>query len=147
MKLDKFISAAGQQCIVEAIEQAEQATSGEIRVHVEPRCTSGDAYKRAVEKFNELKMYATERRNGVLIYIAFESRCFAIIGDSGINEVVPSDFWDSEKNLLAQYLRSGDATTGICLVIEAIGENLAKFFPPVDNDINEQPNEISYDEN
>ena len=82
-----------------------------------------------------------------VIYIAFESRCFAIIGDSGINEVVPSDFWDSEKNLLAQYLRSGDATTGICLVIEAIGENLAKFFPPVDNDINEQPNETSYDEN
>jgi len=89
----KYLTKDEQAQIVKAIESAELNTSGEIRVHLESLC-SGDPFKRAVYLFNKLKMHKTKDRNGVLIYIAFESKKFAIIGDSGINEKVSDNFWD-----------------------------------------------------
>ena len=97
MALSDFIPQEGQKRVVEAIEAAEKRTSGEIRVHIEPRCKSGDAYRRAVEVFNELKMYETGQRNAVLVYVAYRSHVFAIIGDCGINERVGSGFWNEEN--------------------------------------------------
>ena len=91
-------------------------------------------------------MFETKDRNGVLIYIAVDSHVFAIIGDKGINGVVPPDFWNDESELLASYLRDGKPGDGLCKVIEVIGDNLAKFFPWYEGDINEQSNEISYGE-
>ena len=80
MKVKEFIGAQGEQQIVKAIKEAELNTSGEIRVHIESKCAS-DPLQRAVYIFNYLKMYNTQARNGVLIYVAVESRKFAIIGD------------------------------------------------------------------
>lgn len=144
MALSDFIPKEGQARIVDAIGAAERRTSGEIRVHIEPRCKSGDPYRRAIEVFNELKMYETRQRNAVLVYVAYRSHMFAIIGDSGINEHVPADFWNSEKETLAGYLRQGDPAGGLCEVIRQIGESLSAYFPWTEDDINEQSNEISY---
>lgn len=146
MALNSFLSKSEQAKVVKAIENAEKMTSGEIRVHVEPKCPIENPYDRSVELFNKLKMYETKQRNAVLIYIAYKSRCFAIVGDSGINEKVPANFWDSEKDLLSKHLVAGKAAEGICLIIEQIGENLKNYFPCLDNDINEQSNEISYED-
>lgn len=146
MGLSSFIPVEGQKQIVDAIEKAERLTSGEIRVHIEPKCKSESAYERAVEVFDQLKMHETAARNGVLLYIAYKSHKFAIIGDKGINEVVPENFWDTAKDLLAGHLAAGSAVGGICTVISMAGENLAKFFPVQEDDINEQSNEISYGE-
>lgn len=147
MTLDDFLSPDGQQEIVQAIEAAEKITSGEIRVHVEPACIWGDAYARAVEVFNELGMYRTARRNGVLIYIAFNSHHLAIIGDSGINSQVPAGFWDDEIRTLSRNFADNRPAKGICMVIDSVGKKLAELFPPTPNDINEQPNEISFSDN
>ena len=83
MKVKEFIGREGKLQIEQAIKEAELDTSGEIRVHIESKCTS-DPLQRAVYIFNYLKMYNTQARNGVLIYVAVESRKFAIIGDAGI---------------------------------------------------------------
>lgn len=144
--LDKFLSPDEQRAVVQSIKDAELRTSGEIRVHIEPKCASSSPFDRAVDVFNELKMYETSERNGVLIYIAYKSHNFAIIGDKGINERVPSDFWNSEKETLACHLRAGNPCKGICEVIAQIGENLKSYFPHQDDDINEQSDEISYSE-
>lgn len=146
MALSDFIPQEGQTRIVDAIGVAERRTSGEIRVHIEPRCKLDDPYKRAVEVFNELKMYETRQRNGVLIYVAYDSHVFAIIGDCGINERVGSGFWNDEKEMLADYLRRGDAAGGLCKVIEQIGDRLSDYFPWTEDDVNEQSDEISYKE-
>lgn len=146
MALSDFIPREGQQRVVAAIGAAEKRTSGEIRVHIEPRCKQGDPYQRAVEVFNELKMYETRQRNGVLVYVAYRSHVFAIIGDSGINERVGSDFWNKEKETLARYLRQGDAVGGLCDVIGQIGDSLSTYFPWTNDDVNEQSDEISYKE-
>ena len=104
MQLDDFISIPDQGRVVDAIGEAEKMTSGEIRVHVTPKC-GDDVMKDAIKTFNRLEMYKTRHRNGVLIFIAFESRKFAILGDAGINAVVPEDYWNNEKDTLLEYLK------------------------------------------
>ena len=95
MPLVDFIPVDGQKRIAQAITEAEKRTSGEICVHVTPRCYFSPIHK-AKRKFNKLHLYKTLRRNAVLIFIAYKSQKFAIIGDTGINEVVPDGFWDKE---------------------------------------------------
>ena len=146
MPLTDFISSTDQQRIVAAIGAAELQTSGEIRVHIEPKCKEADPIKRAASVFNSLGMAHTRQRNGVLIYLAYKSRKFAIIGDCGINDRVPENFWDTERNTLLQFLIESRPADGICKIIEQIGEKLAEFFPYTDDDINEQSDEISYSE-
>ncbi len=147
MALDSFLDKESQRRVVEAIGVAEKCTSGEIRVHVEPTCKCGNPYERAVEVFNKLEMYATEARNGVLIYVAYKSRKFAIIGDEGINRKVGINFWVGEKDILAEYLKAGQVADGLCEVIKMIGENLSKHFPYQKDDVNELSDEISYESN
>lgn len=91
-------------------------------------------------------MHKTKDHNGVLIYVAFESKKFAIIGDSGINEKVPDNFWDREKELLLSFLREGEISKGLISVIEIAGNNLKSYFPYQTDDTNEQSNEISFGE-
>ena len=143
MGANLFISKAEQALIVKAIESAELNTSGEIRVHIESSCKS-DPVERAIFIFNKLKMFQTKERNGVLIYIAFKSRKFAIIGDIGINAKVSANFWDDVKNKLLNYFALGDIVSGLTLAIFMSGEKLKEYFPYQTDDTNEQSNEISF---
>src|SRR6476659_4256158 len=112
-----------QEKIKYSIEWAEKATSGEIRVCAEKKCAK-DAYERAVECFFDLKMEATALRNGVLVYVAFEDKKFAIIGDSGINEVIPDDFWDSTKKVMLEKFKNNEIAEGISIGIIEAGKQL-----------------------
>lgn len=143
MRIKEFIGKHEQEQIVAAIQAAELNTSGEIRVHLESKCP-GEVLDRAVYIFNYLKMYRTQARNGVLIYVAVESRKFAIIGDSGINASVPPDFWDGIKQRMGASFSCGDYVEGLCDAIEEAGFSLKKYFPYQTDDINEQPDEISF---
>lgn len=145
MKVKEFIGRQGQQQIVQAIKEAELDTSGEIRVHLESKCTS-DPLLRAVYIFNYLKMYRTKARNGVLIYVAVESRKFAIIGDAGINNAVPDNFWEGIKTRMGEAFSKGDYAGGLAAAIREAGASLKEYFPYQSDDINEQPDEISFGE-
>lgn len=129
--------------IKRAIEEAEKNTSGEIRVHVEPSC-KGDPYLRAAYVFYKLNMFKTQRRNAVLVYLAHESRKFAIVGDSGINEMVGPDFWNDVKERMSASFASGDFVGGISLAVLSAGEKLKLYFPYQNDDKNEQSDEISF---
>ena len=140
------MSEEGRGQVVAAIGDDERLTSGEIRVHLEPKCKLNSPCERDAEVFAELKMHETRLRNGVLIYIAFDSKKFAIIGDQGINEKVPDNFWEEEKELLKSYLIHNQAADGLCKVIGLIGDRLSEFFPIEHDDVNEQSDEISIGE-
>lgn len=145
MKVKEFIGNQGKALIEQAIKEAELNTSGEIRVHLEGKCT-GDPLQRAVYIFNYLKMYNTQARNGVLVYVAVESRKLAIIGDAGINAAVPEDFWDSIKDNMRASFAAGNYVEGIVEAVKASGVSLKKYFPYQTDDINEQPDEVSFGE-
>lgn len=139
----RFFNKEEEQRIVRAIREAELASSGEIRVHVEVGARK-PALEVAKRLFQELGMDQTQDRNGVLILLAVDRREFAILGDEGINKVVPHDFWDEERDLMQQHFRRGDFATGIELAVQQIGRNLKQFFPYQTDDVNELPDEISY---
>ena len=145
MKPIPILNAEQQALIVEAIVRAESRTSGEIRVHVEPKCKI-NPLERAVKVFNRLEMYDTAARNGVLIYLAYNTRNCAIIGDTGINEVIPEGFWDGILADMKTAFAAGDYTGGIVAAIDAVGNALSEYFPYQTDDVNEQPDEISFGE-
>lgn len=145
MKVKDFIGDKGKALIQQAIKEAELNTSGEIRVHLESKC-SGDPLQRAVYIFNYLKMYRTQARNGVLVYVAVGSRKFAIIGDAGINAVVPDNFWDGIKEQMQVNFAAGNYVDGLVQAIRESGVSLKRYFPYQSDDINEQPDEISFGE-
>jgi uncharacterized membrane protein len=145
MALIDFIPSEGQRRIADAITDAERHTTGEICVHVTPRCR-GNVMKRAVRTFNRLHLYTTKRRNAVLIFIAYDDRKFAILGDTGINEVVPDGFWDGEVEELGRYLTAGRPVDGICAIIARMGERLSQYFPGERDDENELSNEVTFDD-
>ncbi|GAA4902054.1 TPM domain-containing protein [Mucilaginibacter defluvii] len=130
-----------QQRIQKAIEEAERSTSGEIRICIEKKC-SEDVLDRAAKYFYQLNMDKTKLRNGVLIYLATVDRKFAIIGDAGINRVVPADFWDSTKEKMLAEFKYGNLAEGIITGISMAGQQLKKFFPFTDGDNNELPDDI-----
>lgn len=144
MALADFIPHEGQRRIADAITAAERHTTGEICVHVTPRCR-GDVMKRAARTFNRLHLYTTKRRNAVLIFVAYEDRKLAILGDTAINDAVPDGFWDAEVEELTRYLKAGRPVDGLCAIIGRMGERLSEYFPGERDDENELSNEVTFD--
>jgi uncharacterized membrane protein len=138
-----FFTTAQQDDIRQAIMSAELDTSGEIRVHIENTCT-GDALDRALVIFKKLGMEKTESRNGVLIYLAVKNRKFAIIGDEAIHTVVTESYWDSIKNKMLNHFRENRFSEGLIEAIIETGHQLKKHFPYQTDDVNELPDEISF---
>src|SRR5215218_8793198 len=105
-------SESDRQQIIASIKEAEKNTSGEIRLFVEDICKE-NVLDRAAFIFKELEMHKTQQRNGVLFYLAMKSKKFAIIGDAGINSVVPEDFWHAIKLEMEHHFTEGDFVTGL----------------------------------
>lgn len=141
-KIEDFLTQEEEQEIVEAIRIAETNTSGEIRVHIE-KTSSKPHFDRALEVFHELNMDATELKNGVLLYFAVADKNFVICGDKGINDLVADNFWDSTKEVMANQFKQKNFKQGIVDGILMAGEQLKKYFPWSEDDINELSNEIS----
>ncbi|MDO6761379.1 TPM domain-containing protein [Tamlana sp. 2_MG-2023] len=139
---EDFLTAQEEQEIIEAIQEAELNTSGELRVHIE-KTAKGDATNRALEVFHHLKMDNTKLQNAVLIYVAVEDKSFVIYGDEGINNAVESDFWDCTKDIMQAHFKKGDFKQGLVDGILRSGDRLKKYFPYQSDDINELSDEIS----
>ena len=129
--------------ISDAIAKAEKNTSGEIRICVEKTCKE-EVLDRAAKYFYQLDMDKTKLRNGVLIYLATVDRKFAIIGDAGINKMVPVDFWDTTKNEMLEQFKQGNLTEGIVIGITRAGEKLGTFFPCATDDVNEVSDDVAF---
>jgi uncharacterized membrane protein len=129
--------------IEQSIGEAEMNTSGEIRVHIEKRCKE-DVLDRASHVFSLLEMQKTELRNGVLFYLATEDKQFAILGDVGINKVVPKGFWDEIRDMMVDYFKKGEFTEGLVEGLKKSGEQLKAHFPYQKDDVDELPNEVSF---
>jgi uncharacterized membrane protein len=137
-----FFTEQEKKDIVQAITDAEQMTSGEIRVHIEPKC-KGDVMHRAAHVFFHLGMDKTSHGNGVLIYIAHDDKKFAILGDKALDAVVPDNFWDSIKDAMREFFKRGEFFEGTIHAIREAGNHLKVYFPHTGEQKNELPNEIS----
>lgn len=143
MNAVNFFSKEEKDQIKSAVKQAELNTSGEIRVHLDNHCRE-DVMDRAAWWFGRLDMHKTEKRNGVLFYLAIKDRKFAILGDAGINAVTPENFWDSIQEKMAMHFAKGNFSGGLEEGILLAGKALKEHFPYEDGDVNELSDEISF---
>jgi len=140
-----FLTKEERQSIESAIAEAELRTSGEIRIHIETFCPT-EPKERALRTFRILGMRKTACRNAVLIYVACNSRKVAVLGDKGINNVVPHGFWKDVVSLLTSSFAEEKYAEGLKKAVLLVGEKLSEFFPYTSDDVNELSNEITFED-
>ena len=140
--IENFLTTKEEEDIIQAIRDAELKTSGEIRVHIESNFET-TIETRTLEVFSMLKMYNTQQRNGVLIYVAVNDHAFAIYGDQGINDKVADDFWERTEKIIETHFRAGHFRKGLVEGILHAGQQLKRYFPVGDADTDELTNTIS----
>ncbi len=139
----EIFSKSNQKVIEDAIKEAERATSGEIRLHVENHC-SKNVLDRASEVFSSLEMHKTKERNGVLFYLAIKDKQFAIIGDVGINRKMKDHYWGEIKEHLVSRFKNEEYILGLKEAILMTGIQMKDFFPALGAEKNELVDDISF---
>lgn len=141
----EFFTDEEKQSIIDAVRNAEQRTSGEVRVFVESRCRYVNAIDRAVEIFENLQMQKTELRNATLVYVAVKDRQLAVFGDEGIHQKVGNEYWANEVMKMIHAFNRDNIAEGISRCVLNIGEALATHFPyDKSTDKNELPDDIVF---
>jgi len=139
---ESFLTLEQENAVIYAIQEAEKNTSGEIRIHIE-NTTEKPTLERAKEVFLYLKMDKTKQHNGVLLYVGALSKQVAILGDTGINKLVPDNFWEEEIKLVKELFVQNKFEKGLVEAVKKVGEKLQQFFPYQKDDTNELSDQIS----
>jgi uncharacterized membrane protein len=124
----KLIKQLPHDTLVAAIREAEQKTSGEIRVLVSHK-SAADPVATAQNEFIRLGLNQSPERNGVLIFVAPRTHKFAVIGDVGVHAKCGDVFWQELAKAMADYFRKSEFTEGIVHGVRKAGELLAAHFP------------------
>jgi uncharacterized membrane protein len=141
----EFFTDEEKQSIIDAVRNAEQRTSGEVRVFVESRCRYVNAIDRAVEIFENLQMQKTALRNATLVYVAVKDKQLAVFGDEGIHQKVGNEYWANEVVKMIHAFNRDNIAEGISRCVLNIGEALATHFPyDRSTDKNELPDDIVF---
>jgi uncharacterized membrane protein len=128
MHPNEFKKNLRHDTIVTAIREAEQKTSGEIRVLVSHKHVA-DPVAEAQKEFLRLGMDKSSHRNGVLIFVAPRAHKFAVVGDKAVHEKCGDAFWQKLAEAMTGYFRKAEFTEGIIHGVQKAGELLAEHFP------------------
>lgn len=131
------------QDISAAIQNFESQTSGEIVISFNTS-SHNRPYKAAKRIFEKAKLHQTKERNATLIVLFLSEHKFAVYGDVGIHEKVPADFWEATVDEMRTQFSQGHMREGLLAGIKKLGENLAKFFPVAEDDVNELSDDIKF---
>ncbi|OGW81451.1 MAG: hypothetical protein A3C47_01780 [Omnitrophica bacterium RIFCSPHIGHO2_02_FULL_51_18] len=140
----KYLDKNSEAEVTAAIRRAEHKTSGEIRVHLRRKC-KGDVFEAARKIFHKLRMHKTKHRNAVLIYVALDSRQFAVLGDRGIHEKVGDLFWKETRDKMKSLFSQARVKEAIVAGVMDAGEKLKYYFPTEKADKNELSDTITAD--
>ncbi|MFT3903942.1 MAG: TPM domain-containing protein [Niabella sp.] len=141
----KILSDTDKERIVQAIREAENRTSGEIRVFMEQHCKATNPVERAAELFFSLQMEKTVDRNAVLLYVALKDHKLAVFGDEGIHQKTGEIYWQELISHVLRHFNKKDIAAGISQYVQEIGEGLSHHFPyDRATDHNELPDDIVF---
>ena len=138
---------AVDSAIEAAIRSAESRTSGEIRFVIE---TSLDPFvaarghaprARALDVFGQFRVWDTELRNGVLIYVLVADRDVEIVADRGAMAVIAPAEWEAACRLMEAEFRAGRFSAGAIAGVDAVAALLARHFPVRGANRDELPNQ------
>ena len=102
-----------------------------VRLALIPRSVKhARAHRRAVEQFLAQNLHTTVGRTGVLIFVSVGERFAEILADAAIHAKVPQSEWQAIVADLTDQIGKGRPGDGFVRAIAAVGEHLAKHFPP-----------------
>ena len=133
------------QAIQNAIAEGERSHDGELCFAVEARLPPRFLLRdhapraRAEELFAQLRVWDTEHRAGVLIYVLLADRSIEIVADRGVAARVPTPGWDGVTRVMQQHFVEDDWRGGALDGIHAVHVLLARFLPPTPGKRDELP--------
>jgi uncharacterized membrane protein len=137
------------QAIRQAIVDSEARHSGEIRFAVEGALPASylnrdaPARERALMMFAKLRVWDTERNNGVLIYVDLADHQIEIIADRGLAPHVTAEDWNRIAGTMRDAFRTRSFEAGTIAAVQDVGALLSRHFPLAAGERN--PNELSDD--
>lgn len=144
-RVRRAFPARSLRAIEAAIRSAERSHSGEIRFAVESALDLGPLWRgqsarsRALAVFSELRVWDTERNNGVLIYLLLADHDVEILADRGVAARVGPAEWERICREMEACFRAGRFEEGVIAGIRAVGSHLARHFHSVGGGDNELP--------
>jgi putative membrane protein len=99
--------------------------------------------QRAVRQFMESGVYNTKDRTGILIFISQLEHRVELLADSGINEKVPQEKWDSIVQHIIKGIKNKQVASHLSEAIRQCGELLQQHFPIQEDDVNELKDDIA----
>jgi uncharacterized membrane protein len=133
--------------IERAIEESERSHGAQIRFAVEGSLHGKrllhrqSARERGLELFSVLRMWDTELRNGVLIYVLLADQAVEIIADRGAHAKIGSPPWQEVCREMQTAFSRGDYRKGAVEGVHAISQHLGRHFPARkrDNELPDRP--------
>lgn len=141
--MGNFLTNQQIASLVEAIQSAEEHSTGEIRVHIDSN-THSDNAKTAFKVFEKLCLNKTVERNAVLFHVNFEQKYLTIIGDTGIHDRVNQSYWDHLHDYITSEFAKGNYYKALKSGILETGLELKKYFPVTGENPNQLSNEITF---
>jgi uncharacterized membrane protein len=142
----RALDAAALSRLEQRVAASERRHSGEIRLCVEAGLPLSylwrnlTARQRAVTMFGKLRVWDTERNNGVLIYLLLAEHAIEIVADRGLARVVPQSHWDAVLAGMREAFRARRFEVGLAQAIDSVDAMLAQHFALAEGEHN--PNEL-----
>jgi uncharacterized membrane protein len=128
------------------VHSSEKKHSGEIRLCIEAALPVSYLWKRlsvrdrALAMFGKLRVWDTERNNGVLVYLLFAEHAIQIVADRGLKARVTDAQWHAIVERMRAPLAAGRFEEGLNIAIDETEKLLEAHFPLGEGDAN--PNEL-----
>ena len=139
--MKSFLTAEEEAALVAAIREQEARTSAEIRVCVSHKLTWRHE-RHARRMFEETGMCNTLHRNGVLIVMMPRVKKIVILGDSGVNAVVPPGYWQDAVAAMIRQMHDAGPLEAMREGLRRLGDTLSVHWPRGADDRNELPDGI-----
>lgn len=130
----RTLGAGALERIERRVRDSERGHDGEIRICVEAGLPLSylwrglSAHDRALTLFGKLRVWDTERNNGVLIYLLLAEHRIEIVADRGLSRHVDAATWQRIVDAMGASFRAGRFEEGLNAAIDAVDALLRQHF-------------------
>lgn len=142
--MEHFITDEEELQLIQAIREQEARTSAEIRVCVTDRLVFRPK-RYAWRVFERNGMRNTVNRNAALIVMMPRVKQIVIVGDTGLDGVVPDGYWEDAVAKMVKGMHDDGPLASLQAGLRELGDVLSRHWPRKEGDLNELPDELLRD--
>jgi uncharacterized membrane protein len=146
----RLFPADALERITQAVAASERMHSAQLRVCIEASLPTSYIWRgltardRALTLFGKFRLWDTDQRNGVLIYVLLVEHAIEIVADRGAVARLPQTELDAISHVMEQAFRNRQFEAGVLGAIDGLSTLLATAFPrqagqDVPNEIDDRP--------